>query len=180
MQEVWKRLIYQGRDYGDFYEVSNLGRIRSSKTYKIRKLNILKTGYYFVNGSLGSRDKKITFRVHRAVAESFIPNPRNLPQINHIDGNKLNNYINNLEWCNNAYNVTHAYALGHNKPWNEIAIYCNELKMSFKSITECARYLMQNGYSNPETSCVAVKTKIRRVLYGERKTTCGGLTFRYI
>lgn len=108
-KEIWKRLIYQGKDYGDFYEVSNYGNIRNSKTRKVRRNNILKKGYYFVNGSLGSRENKITFRVHKAVAESFIDNPNNLPMVNHKDGNKLNNYIGNLEWCTNAENVQHAY-----------------------------------------------------------------------
>ena len=109
-KEIWKRLIYQGKDYGDFYEVSNYGEIRNSKTHKIRRKNILQTGYYFVSGSLGSRENKITFRVHKAVAESFIDNPNNLPMVNHKDGNKLNNHISNLEWCTNAENVQHAYS----------------------------------------------------------------------
>ena len=108
-KEIWKRLIYQGKDYGDFYEVSNYGNIRNSKTRKVRRNNILKKGYYFVNGSLGSRENKITFKIHKAVAESFIDNPNNLPMVNHKDGNKLNNYIGNLEWCTNAENVQHAY-----------------------------------------------------------------------
>lgn len=108
-KEIWKRLIYQGKDCGDFYEVSNYGDIRNSKTRKVRRKNVNKHGYYFVNGSLGSKDIKITFRVHKAVAESFIDNPNNLPMVNHKDGNKLNNYIDNLEWCTNAENIQHAY-----------------------------------------------------------------------
>jgi hypothetical protein len=107
-KEIWKRLIYQGKDYGDFYEISNYGNIRNSKTHKVRRNNILKTGYYFVSGSLGSRDIKITFKNHKAVAETFIDNPNNLPMVNHKDGNKLNNYIDNLEWCTNAENLQHA------------------------------------------------------------------------
>jgi hypothetical protein len=107
-KEIWKRLIYQGKDYGDFYEISNYGEIRNAKTRKIRRKNILKTGYYFVSGSLGSRDNKITFKNHKAVAETFIPNPKNLPMVNHKDANKLNNYVGNLEWCTNLENVRHA------------------------------------------------------------------------
>lgn len=112
MKEIWKRLHYHGKDYGDWYEVSNSGNIRNAKTHKIRKLNVSKTGYYFVTCSLGSRQNKILFKVHRAVAESFILNPDNLPCINHIDGNKLNNSVNNLEWCTMKYNTNHAVKLG--------------------------------------------------------------------
>lgn len=107
-KEIWKRLIYQGNDYGDFYEVSNYGNIRNSKTHRVRSNNVHKTGYYFVSCSLGCREKKITFRNHKAVAESFIDNPNNLPMVNHKDGNKLNNYVDNLEWCTNAENIRHA------------------------------------------------------------------------
>lgn len=108
-KEIWKRLIYQDKDYGDFYEVSNLGNIRNSKTKFLRNQNLLKTGYYFVNGSLGCKEKKITFRVHKAVAETFIDNPNNFPIVNHKDGNKLNNHVDNLEWCTYSKNTKHAY-----------------------------------------------------------------------
>ena len=116
MEEIWKRLIYHGEDYGDWYEVSNIGNIRNSRTHRIRKLNVLPKGYAFVGVSLGSRDDKPLFKVHRAVAETFIPNPMNLPTINHIDGNKLNNIVENLEWCTYQENIIHAVQNGLRKP----------------------------------------------------------------
>lgn len=116
MKEIWKRLIYHGKDYGEWYEVSNLGNIRNARTHRVRKLNVLPKGYAFVGVSLGSRDNKPLFKVHRAVAETFIPNPNNLPVINHIDGNKLNNVVENLEWCTHQENTIHAYANGLQKP----------------------------------------------------------------
>lgn len=117
MTEIWARLIYQNNDYGDYYEISNYGEIRNSKTKRVRKKNISKSGYYFVSVSLGSRSNKATFKNHKAVAETFIPNPNNLPVPNHKDGNKLNNHVDNLEWCTHEENMQHAYA--HNLvPYN--------------------------------------------------------------
>lgn len=116
MKEVWKRLIYHGEDLGNWYEVSNLGNIRNVKTGRIRKLNTLQKGYYFVGASLGSRNAKLCIKVHRAVAETFIPNPNNLPVINHIDGNKLNNVVENLEWCTHKHNIHHAMEHGLHHP----------------------------------------------------------------
>jgi len=59
------------------------------------------------------KDKKYkNYQVHRLVAQTFIPNPNNLPQINHIDGDSLNNRINNLEWCDNSHNLKHAVETG--------------------------------------------------------------------
>ena len=137
-KEIWKRLIYQGKDYGDFYEVSNYGNIRNSKTHKVRRNNIMKTGYYFVNGSLGSRDIKITFRIHKAVAETFIDNPNNLPIVNHKDGNKLNNYVDNLEWCTNAQNIRHAYDN------NLIEIRRGEYSSNAKLTQEDVKYIREH------------------------------------
>ena len=141
MEEVWRRLIYQGKDYGDFYLVSNTGEIKGVKTGKIRSKNLTDRDYYFVSGSLGSRESKITFKVHKAVAETFIPNPNNLPQVNHKDGNKLNNFISNLEWCTNQENTQHAIDLGlktydHQKK----QIICLNNKMVFDSIVSAAQW----------------------------------------
>lgn len=112
MNEIWHGVIYQGKDYSDKYEVSNLGRFRNAKTKRIIKQTLNKTGYYGYCATLGQRNKYKLFKIHRAVAESFIPNPNNYPMINHIDGNKLNNYVDNLEWCTNQYNIQHAVQMG--------------------------------------------------------------------
>jgi hypothetical protein len=106
--EIWKNMIYQGLKYEKF-EVSNYGRLRNVFTGTIYKLNMLKTGYYAVCISLGSRKNKKSIRVHKAVAETFIENTKHKPYVNHKDGNKTNNYIDNLEWVTQKENIIHAY-----------------------------------------------------------------------
>ena len=112
MEEIWKDI--QG--YEGLYQVSNYGRIRSFKRMKNNKearqfkLTPNSTGYISVG--LRKNGKKILYQVHRLVAESFIPNPENKPQVNHIDGNKTNNHISNLEWVTASENTQHAYKMG--------------------------------------------------------------------
>lgn len=108
MKEIWKDVS----GYEGLYQVSNLGRIKSSERHgNFNKNHILiggkdTKGYRVV--SLTKNGKGLTKKVHRLVAQAFILNPKNLPQINHIDGNKQNNTIKNLEWCDNAYNYKHS------------------------------------------------------------------------
>lgn len=106
MKETWKGMIYNNIDYSNYLMVSNLGYIFSKRTNKILKTCINSRGYHrFVTTIDGN---KINFGLHRAVACTFIPNPDNLPEVNHIDGNKDHNQADNLEWVTKAYNGTHA------------------------------------------------------------------------
>lgn len=100
------------------YEVSNLGKVRRIfKDYRTLKIkgkyqemtlyNNKRNGYVYV--WLNENGKGYNKRIHRLVAETFIPNPKNKPQVNHKDGNKQNNHYSNLEWCTNRENVIHAY-----------------------------------------------------------------------
>ena len=139
---IWKRMIYHGKDLGDYYLVSNTGEIKGVKTRKIRKKNINHEGYYFVSVSLGSRDIKPCIKVHRAVAETFLENFDNLPVVNHKDGNKLNNNVDNLEFCTHQYNTQHAidndlFVFRQNK---KRIVRLSDMK-EFNSITEAGLFL---------------------------------------
>ena len=119
-------LIEEWRDikgYEGNYMVSNLGRIKSlvgwngNKYIKRDKiLNPYKQkvgqGYCRLLVKLCKNGKKKYGKVHRLVADAFIPNPENKPNINHKDGNPLNNIVNNLEWCTQRENIIHSYEIG--------------------------------------------------------------------
>ena len=84
------------------YEISNYGRFRNKKG-KILKLNINARGYLYCNISTNGKITKV--KIHRLVAKTFIDNPNNKDTVNHIDGNKLNNHVNNLRWCTIGENL---------------------------------------------------------------------------
>lgn len=109
--ETWKDIV----SYEGIYQVSNKARIkrimsRKNASNKIINYNICPKGYHKV--CLTTNGKNKTFTVHRLIIGAFIPNPENKPFVNHIDGNKLNNNIENLEWCTQKENIEHAWKTG--------------------------------------------------------------------
>lgn len=106
-EEIWKNYIHT-------YDVSNLGRLRNHKTGRILKVRPISksNGRLGTVVTLGSKKKSKMIVVHRAVAEMFIPNPENKPEVNHKDGNKTNNMVDNLEWVNGKENKDHAIRTG--------------------------------------------------------------------
>ena len=134
------------------YSISSEGRVRNDETNKMKSMDETSDGYHKVD--LYSNGKRTSVRVHRLVAEAFIPNPNELPQINHIDGNKENNNVKNLEWVNNSQNMIHAYRTGlatphptygmrgHKNPnggRKGIPIFCVETNQTFSSAAEAER-----------------------------------------
>lgn len=105
---MWKAI----KETNGMIEVSNDGRIRSllRGTPRILKTQIDSKGYHRVRVTI--ERKKFSFKIHREVAKAFIPNPNNLPQVNHIDGDKSNNSVSNLEWVSNRENARHAIKIG--------------------------------------------------------------------
>lgn len=112
--EIWMPI--QG--FEDYYHISNLGKVKSlpGKNYNSTKEKILqpfnnKIGYLMVMLHRPGEKKKCK-KIHRLLAEHFIGNPNNYKYINHIDSNKTNNSIDNLEWCTQVHNIQHAYDTG--------------------------------------------------------------------
>jgi hypothetical protein len=97
MAIIWKEI----KGYTNFM-VSNDGQVKNVKKNLIRKQRVSKNGYAIID--LTENGVKTTFYVHRLVAQAFIDNPNDFPQVNHIDENKLNNNVSNLEWCDASYN----------------------------------------------------------------------------
>lgn len=121
LQEIWRSV----KGYESLYRISNLGRVKSLPRLKISgAAGVIKTkekmltpcinsaGYYLVVLCNHETKKKTSCFIHRLIMDAFVENPKNYPCINHIDGNKQNNDLNNLEWCSFAHNNKHAYFSG--------------------------------------------------------------------
>ena len=106
--EVWKPFCIQER----IYYVSNTGRVKN-KYNKILHTVVGSSGYEEI--CLCVNYKRYYKRVHRLVAQAFLPNPNNYPCVNHINGNKLDNNVSNLEWCTVAHNTQHSYNHGYQR-----------------------------------------------------------------
>lgn len=107
------------KGYENLYSVSSGGKVYSYKERRYLKPDYTFKGYLRVD--LYNRTIRKHKRLHRLVAEAFIPNPCNYPQVNHLDGDKNNNTVSNLEWCTNLENNRHARKLGlYNKKKNMV------------------------------------------------------------
>lgn len=145
--EIWKSI----KGYEGIYEVSNYGRIKSLSriTSNNRRLKekIINGGYY-PNGyklvCLRKNGINKNHLIHRLVAEAFILNPNNYSVVNHLDGNKKNNHVSNLEWCTQSDNLKHAIEIGmidsQCKIRREVTISKNNTTIVFESMKGCASF----------------------------------------
>lgn len=181
MEEIWKDV----KEFEGIYQISNLGRLKRLETiidtiyqqkYKRKihqKERIVKVNkcsrYYKYTLQNKNSNKKRTTSIHRLVAEAFIPNPDNLPQVNHIDGNRYNNNINNLEWCSASENVRHAQNKLNKIVKNVMQIdqQTNQVIKIYKSTVEAMK---ETGID---------RTNISKVCNGKMKTA-GGYIWKYI
>lgn len=158
MREIWKDVI----GYEGLYQVSNLGRVKSlgnggSKNSKFSSERILKTceikGYLRVTLSKDGKQKQ--YSVHRLVALAFLPNPYNLPMVNHKDECKTNNACSNLEWCSVKYNNNYATRIQRiaesqtNYPKFSKKVICIETGKIYPSTHQVEREL---GFANSHIS----------------------------
>lgn len=153
MTEIWRDI----KDYEGLYQVSNFGSVKSLNYNHTGKEKILSTGKVsggYLSVQLYKNGKGKMYSVHRLVAQAFIPNPLNLPQVNHKDENPSNNHVDNLEWCDQKYNNNYGTRLQkvsdifkgknntvHSKPVLQIDIETNEVIKEWPSMGEVERQL---------------------------------------
>lgn len=176
MEIVWRDIP----NFEGLYQVSNLGQIKSAsrkifngKGCYISQDKILlqrknKKGYNVVD--LSKQCKNYHCLVHRIVASAFIPNYENKPQVNHKDGDKNNNMVTNLEWCNNSENQLHAYKLGLNKRTDK-----SGRKRKSVQLFDLNGNLVNEFYSIAETTkwLKCAKGNVKLCCDGKRKTVKG-------
>jgi hypothetical protein len=135
------------------YEISKNGIIRNLNNKKIKSQYVSDSGYYMVTFSYDNKSKPQ--RVHRLIASTFIENPNNYRFINHIDGNKLNNSISNLEWCTHSHNMKHAFDTGL---INNTGIKNGMSKLTKENVIQI-KVMLKNGFSQQK---IADKFKVSR------------------
>lgn len=162
MEEIWKDI----EGYERMYQVSNMGNVRSLNYNQTKEIKVLKPsnnrGYKLV--VLSKNGKTKTYSVHKLVATHFIPNPNSLPIINHIDEDKTNNCVSNLEWCTQQYNINYGNRnkkVGHKlskpiiqltpnneivKKWDGLTVIKQELGFNEGNISMCANGKRKTAY----------------------------------
>jgi len=169
MDEIWKTITYAPN-----YEVSNLGNIKNKKKNKCITINYerLKKDNKRARPGLSYNGTIKGYYLHRIVAEHFIDNPVNLPEVNHIDGDFYNNKLDNLEWISKLDNMRHASENKLMKRYTRTVIITHKVtgeEKSFDSVTECAKYL-ECSISSISQACNSKRIdKIWEIKYEKEK-----------
>lgn len=167
--EVWKDIV----GYGGVYQVSNFGNVRSVdrevrcknslRQYKGKNLVSVMDNHGYMRVLLSVAGKRKIKQVHRLVAEAFLPNPENLPEVNHKDENPTNNHADNLEWCTKIYNLE--YGTGrersvqaHKKAVQQYDLDGN-LVAEFDGVNSAARAIDKPNDATAITKCCSGKNK---------------------
>ena len=161
--EIWKQVIIKDKDTSNYY-VSSLGRFKNSKGIIMKDYKPHHSGYIYVRVN---NDK---YALHRLIAFTFLQNPENKAYVNHIDGNKINNSLVNIEWNTPNENSLHSHKIRLNKGCKrKIIQYSLELNKiyEFNSIIEASKFLNMSS------------SNIKAVLYNKQKTA-GGFIFKYL
>lgn len=177
-QPQWKDIV----GYENEYQINQFGEIRTLKdSPKLKKYDVLKPQKSKRNGyvyqMLYKNGKEKLLRVHRLVAMAFLPNPNNLPQVNHKDGNKQNNSVDNLEWCEQSDNMKHAYKNGLQIPSeNQRKAIINTNKLKQKKVCQIKDSEIINTFSGISEASRQTKISIScisRCCNLKRKSTTG-------
>ena len=145
------------------YLIYDDGRVYSKYSRKFLTPRVTDSGYLTVD--LYSQHQRKNFRIHRLVAQTFLPNPMNLPEINHKDENKQNNHVDNLEWCDSKYNINYGTRSKKMKTNKSKKIRCIETNIIYPSIKEAQQQLHIFNIS--------------QVCHG-KQTTAGGYHWEFI
>lgn len=181
MEEIWKPIKINKNgicyDLTGKYDISNLGNVRNSKSGKYLKQRVDKLGYFVISLRLNSKRTPKVLRIHRLVAITFLPNYNNLPQVNHIDGNKLNNNITNLEWCTSSHNMKHAYEnnlIDHTKLETYRQKATAKVSIKVNQYTQNGEFLRTYDSYLQAAKAVGVSSNaIKKCCNGQQRTSAG-------
>ena len=158
MMEIWKDIP----GYEGYYQVSNIGRVRNSEQGHLLQPNKKRTGYIQV--TLSRQGIARTYRLHRIVAQTFIPNLGNKPYINHKNGDKSNNRVENLEWCTPSENQRHRYDVLLKRQTSNRPVVCTTTGETYPSARAAAKALSLH-HTAISMCCHGVRTHTKNLYF---------------